>query len=297
MMQRVMTAALAVSLLCTIGAGAAGAQIRGSEHAVAAQTIDGTTITVEYSRPVARGRALFGDLVPYDVVWTPGANWATTLDVDKDIRVNGTDVRAGKYSLWMVPREGAPWRLSLDPEDEIFHFVKPDSSAEQIHIAADPEQGSHVEMLTWSFPAVTGDAAVLQFQWGETKVPFDVVVQPTKPVTLAAEDRALYVGTYDMKMLEGIGWPTTGQFEVFEEGDMLRGRLPFSIHPGDELVFDLVPAGRHRFSPALYRDGKLFNVEMGGTFEFDVTGERATAVRFRGIEGTVFGEGQPGNDR
>lgn len=292
MKRYLVTTALAAALWTVIGAVDVAAQIRGSEHAVVAQTVDGTTITIEYSRPVARGRALFGDLVPYGVVWTPGANWATTLDVDKDIRVNGTDVPAGKYSMWMVPRQGSAWRLSLDPDPEIFHFVKPDSSAEQIHITADPEQGSHVEMLTWSFPAVTGDAAVLQFQWGETQVPFDLVVQPTKPVALAAEERAIYIGTYDMKMLEGIGWPTTGQFEVFEEGDMLRGRLPFSIHPGDELTFDLVPAGRHRFSPALYRDGKLFNVEMGGTFEFDVAGERATAVRFRGIEGTVFGEGK-----
>lgn len=293
----VMRSAIAASLLSMIAAGGVAAQIRGSEHAVVAQTVDGTEITIEYSRPVARGRALFGELVPYGVVWTPGANWATTLDVNKDIRLNGVDVPAGKYSMWMLPRETGAWRLSLDADPEIFHFQKPDSSAEQIHIAADPEQGSHAEMLTWSFPAVTGDAAVLQFQWGDTKVPLDVVVQPTKPVTLAAEDRAIYIGTYDMEMLEGIGWPTTGQFEVFQEGGILRGRLPFPIHPGDELVFDLVPAGRHRFSPALYRDGKLFNVEQGGTFEFDVAGERATAVRFRGIEGTVFGEGQPAADK
>lgn len=293
MMHRVVTAALMAGSLCTIGAVGAAAQIRGSEHAVVAQTIDGTTVTIEYSRPVARGRTLFGDLVPYDVVWTPGANWATTLDVDKDIRLNGTDVPAGKYSMWMVPRQGGQWRLSLDPNPEIFHFQKPDSSAEQIHIAAAPQDGPHAETLTWSFPAVTGDAAKLQFQWGEVAVPVDVVVQPTKPVILAADERAIYVGTYDMQMLEGIGWPTTGQLEIFEEGEMLRGKLPFPIHPGDELVFDLVPAGRHRFSPALYRGGKLFNIEQGGTFEFDVSGERATAIRFRGIEGTVFGQGQP----
>lgn len=293
MMHRVVTAALMAGSLCTTGAGGAAAQIRGSEHAVVAQTIDGTTVTIEYSRPVARGRTLFGDLVPYDVVWTPGANWATTIDVDKDIRLNGTDVPAGKYSMWMVPRQGGQWRLSLDPNPEIFHFQKPDSSAEQIHIAAAPQDGPHAETLTWSFPAVTGDAAKLQFQWGEVAVPVDVVVQPTKPVILAADERAIYVGTYDMQMLEGIGWPTTGQLEIFEEGEMLRGKLPFPIHPGDELVFDLVPAGRHRFSPALYRGGKLFNIEQGGTFEFDVSGERATAIRFRGIEGTVFGQGQP----
>jgi hypothetical protein len=72
---------------------------------------------------------------------------------------------------------------------------------------------------------------------------------------------------------------------------MLRGRLPFPIHPGDELEFDLVPAGQNRFSPGLYRNGKLFNIEAGGTFEFDLTSDHASAVRLRGIEGTVFGQG------
>lgn len=265
------------------------AQIRGSEDAVVAQTVDGTTITVEYSRPAARGRMLFGDLVPFGVPWT-GANWATTLDVDKDIRLNGVDVPAGKYSVWMTPREGE-WGVFLDPNDELFHFQVPDSTAEQIHLAVAPKQGPHIEALTWSFPAVTGDATLLQMQWGDTAVPLEIVVQPTKPVQLAAEERAIFVGSYDMEMMEGLGWPTTGELDVFEEDGLLRGRLPFPIHPGDELVFDLVPAGTNRFSPALYRDDKLFNVEMGATFEFDVTDELASDVRLRGIEGTVFGEG------
>ncbi len=68
--------------------------------------------------------------------------------------------------------------------------------------------------------------------------------------------------------------------------------MPFPIHPGDALEFDLVPAGEDRFNAGLYRDGKLFNVEMGAALEFDFSGERASAVRLRGIEGTVFMEGK-----
>jgi hypothetical protein len=147
-------------------------------------------------------------------------------------------------------------------------------------------------MLTWTFPAVTGDAATLQFQWGKTAVPLQVVVQPTKPVVLAKDVRATYVGSYDLEMMEGMGWPSSGRLEIFEHNGMLRGRLPFPIHPGDEMEFDLLPAGQDRLSVGLYRDGKLFNVEMGATLEFDITDERATAVRMRGIEGTVFIEGK-----
>ncbi|MEP6509570.1 MAG: DUF2911 domain-containing protein, partial [Gemmatimonadales bacterium] len=59
------------------------AQVRASEIGVMSQMIDGTKITVEYSRPRSRGRdSLFGTkAVHWDEVWTPGANWATTFDV------------------------------------------------------------------------------------------------------------------------------------------------------------------------------------------------------------------------
>ena len=288
---RFLAAVCAATSLASLGsARAADAQIRASELGSVTQTVDGTTITVAYSRPAARGRNLFGTLVPHGVVWTPGANWATTFEADKDVRLNGVDVAAGKYSVWMIPREGS-WTLTLNPNAQLFHFQKPDSTAEQIHVAVRPERAPHVEVLTWSFPAIAGDGAVLAMNWGETRVPVNVVVQPTRPVTLAAEDRARYLGSYDLSIMDGIGWPTSARLEVFEAGDMLRGRLPFPFHEGDELVFDMVPAGRDRFSPGLYRDGKLFNVEPGGTFEFDVEGERAGQVRIRGIEGTVFGEG------
>ena len=52
--------------------------IKPSQHGSVSQQVAGTTITIEYDRPVARGRELFGALVPYDHVWCPGANDCTT---------------------------------------------------------------------------------------------------------------------------------------------------------------------------------------------------------------------------
>jgi hypothetical protein len=100
------------------------------------------------------------------------------------------------------------------------------------------------------------------------------------------------VGSYDMTIRQRPGWPASGRLDVFEANGLLRGRLPFSIHPGDELEFDLIPAGDDRFNAGLYRDGKLFNVEMGATLEFDASGDRATAVRLRTIDGTVVIDGK-----
>ena len=84
----------------------ASAQIRASEHATVTQRVSGTTITLEYDRPVARGRTIFGErgvVVKWGEVWTPGANWATTIDVDRDVKNDGRPLPKGKYSLWLTP--------------------------------------------------------------------------------------------------------------------------------------------------------------------------------------------------
>jgi hypothetical protein len=290
-MTRVHPALLAAAALGLALPAPAQSQIRGSERGSVSQTLDGTTITIDYARPVARGRELFGGIVPWNVVWTPGANWATTLEADKDIRLNGVQVPAGRYSVWMIPRPDE-WTLTLNPNPEIFHFLKPDSAADQIHVAVQPEESHHSEMLTWSFPQVRGDAAILAMSWGTTTVPAQVLVEPTKPVAIAAEERQVFLGSYDLAVLPLPGWETEATLTVTEKDGRLRGHLPFPIHPGDELEFDLVPAGLNRFSAGLYRDGKLFNVELGFTFDFEVMGEHASAVVMRGIEGTAFAEGK-----
>jgi len=116
-------AVLAVSLGA---APAVSAQIRASEPALVAQTIDGTKLTVEYSRPRARTRdSLFGRVVTWGEVWTPGANMATTLEVSKDVKVNGVALAKGKYSVWLVVRASGPWTAVFDPRSKLFHTQHP----------------------------------------------------------------------------------------------------------------------------------------------------------------------------
>ena len=69
-------------------------------------TIGGTTITVEYGRPLARGRTLLGNVIPYDRVWRTGANAATQLTTSAPITLAGLSLPAGSYTLWTVPRAG-----------------------------------------------------------------------------------------------------------------------------------------------------------------------------------------------
>src|SRR5271157_2325380 len=64
---------------------------------------DGKTITVDYSSPRAKGRKIFGGLVPYGQVWRSGANEATTFVPDASLTVGGKDVPAGNYTIFTIP--------------------------------------------------------------------------------------------------------------------------------------------------------------------------------------------------
>ena len=60
-------------------------------------------VTINYARPRARGRSpLFGKVVRWGDTWTPGANWATTLEVSREVRLDGHPIPKGKYSVWFV---------------------------------------------------------------------------------------------------------------------------------------------------------------------------------------------------
>lgn len=159
----------------------ASAQIRPSELASVAQTVDGTRMSIEYSRPRARGRSpLFGTrIVPWDETWTPGANYATTFQASKDVKINGKAVPKGTYSVWMVPRKDGDWTLVLDPRARLFHTVHPDSTADQIRLPVKVTQEPAIDPLTWSFPEVRDDGVIVSMQWGTYRVSFDVAVMPS----------------------------------------------------------------------------------------------------------------------
>ena len=64
---------------------------------------DGKTVTIDYSSPRAKGRKIFGDLVPFGKVWRAGANEATTFVTEAGASVGGKDVPAGNYTLFAIP--------------------------------------------------------------------------------------------------------------------------------------------------------------------------------------------------
>ncbi|NBC58833.1 MAG: DUF2911 domain-containing protein [Bacteroidetes bacterium] len=66
---------------------------------------DSLQIEVFYNRPYKKGRDIFGSLVPYGEVWRTGANEATTFKTNQDLIIDGSLLKAGKYTLWTIPNE------------------------------------------------------------------------------------------------------------------------------------------------------------------------------------------------
>lgn len=151
-----------------------------SQYGFVGQRLGPATISVEYRRPVARGREIFGNLVAYDEPWTPAADSAAVLTLSEDLELAGTPVNAGDYSLWFIPRAGGePWTVILSSADRVFHAPYPEGrDAHRIDIR--PGTAPHVETLQFSFPRVEGSQAILLFQWGETTLPI--------PLTLPGRD-------------------------------------------------------------------------------------------------------------
>ena len=154
-------AAVCVGLV--IGAPAPAQGFPASQRAVVVQTVAFTDVTVRYGRPVARGRRLFGDsaIVKWESVWNPGADSATYLTISRDVLMEGHAVKAGEYSLWVVPRDNAPWTLVLSRAAHVFHTPYPGAQADELRLAVTVERGAHMETLAVYFPVVRDRKSVV----------------------------------------------------------------------------------------------------------------------------------------
>jgi len=150
-------------------------KVAKSQPAIVGQRIANTDITITYSRPVARGRQLFGGIVPYDEVWDPGADQATSLAFSRDVQVNGHALRAGKYSLWVIPRTTA-WTVIFSNAADAYHTPYPGEAKDALRFDVTPRAGQHTETLTYDFPIVEGKDAELDMRWGTTVLPLSLKV-------------------------------------------------------------------------------------------------------------------------
>ena len=173
-MTRVRGMTMAVAALLVASAPAL-AQPRASQHGAVSQEVHTTSITLEYDRPVLRGRSIFGQLLDYDQLWTPGANRTTWIDFNRPVTVQGVEVPEGRYGLWTRPRENGPWQIILVEEWDTHHSYFPHESR-AIELESLPEEGTHMEVLAYYFPVVGPYSTTLRLHWGTMVVPLEIEV-------------------------------------------------------------------------------------------------------------------------
>lgn len=170
-MLRTVVASVALTALLALPVSAQ----KASQTATVSQEVNDTRISLGYDRPVARGRSLFGELIEWDVIWTPGANRATWIEFSLPVRVGDHEIEAGRYGLWMMPKEDGQWEITLVREWDTHHGMFP-FGQEVVTITVQAGEASRMEVLAFYFPEVGPYRTTLTMHWGITTVPLSIEV-------------------------------------------------------------------------------------------------------------------------
>jgi hypothetical protein len=173
---RWIAAASGAAVAVALAVSAAQAQRpRVSPHETHTFTVEGATITITYGRPSTRGRKIFGALVPYNVVWMPGADEATIFQTTAPLQLGDFKLQAGSYSLYTMPSE-KQWLLIINKRTGQFHTVYP-SRDDLVRLPMTAETlPTTVEQLTIAAVSRPQGGGAIQLEWDTARfsVPFTV---------------------------------------------------------------------------------------------------------------------------
>ena len=180
---------LFVSLIMTLvsfNSFGQGNQIRQSQKSSVTQYIGvDTQITINYSRPAVKGRVVWGNMVPYGLApadkysngksfpWRAGANENTTIEVNNEVKIGGSTLAAGKYSIHMIPSE-SDWIVIFNKNNNQWGSFSYDESADALRVTVTPVEAHFEEFLTYNFENITENSVVAFLHWEKLKVPFQI---------------------------------------------------------------------------------------------------------------------------
>ena len=197
---------------------------RPSQKASVMQTIGVTDVTITYSRPGVKGRAIWGEapttvptkgeatlddqnarlkgapIVPYGHVWRSGANEATTFVVTDDVLINGQKLPAGSYSLHTIPGRDE-WTIVFNSVANQWGSFNYDEKKDTLRVKAKPQMAADTqEWLLYSIPVVTPNSAQVVIRWEKVAVPFTVEVPNVEAVWRAKVDAAIAANPTDWRI-------------------------------------------------------------------------------------------------
>lgn len=140
-----------------------------SPKATLTQRVGLTDVSISYSRPSVKGRAIWGTLVPLDKPWRTGANAATTVTFSDDVTVEGQKLAAGTYSIVTIPGKDE-WTVIFNNDTKLWWETEYDAAKDALRVKAKPQAVGMVETFHIGFPSVGATKAVMAIEWEKVSV-------------------------------------------------------------------------------------------------------------------------------
>jgi hypothetical protein len=154
---------------------------RDSQHAKIIQRVGITDITINYHRPLVKGRKVWGGLVPYGQVWRAGANENTTIEFSDPVTVEGKTLARGIYGLHMLPTEN-DWTIIFSRTATAWGSFTYKESEDALRVTVKPHAADSEEALAYEVDDVTPTSAIIALRWEKLAVPFKVEVNTNEIV-------------------------------------------------------------------------------------------------------------------
>ena len=185
-----------------------------SQGAKLTQTIGITDVTINYHRPLANGRKVWGGLVPYGDVWRAGANQNTTITFANDVTIEGKPLPAGTYGLHMIPTEG-DWTVIFSKQHDAWGSFSYKESEDALRVTVKPQPADFHNALSYDFDQLKPDSAIVVMSWDKLAVPFKVAVKVNQVVEASLQNqlRGLSQYTWD-------GWDDAATYMVDNKIDL-----------------------------------------------------------------------------
>lgn len=138
-----------------------------------AQIVGNTLVEIEYERPSARKRQIFGGLVPWNEVWRTGAGNCTKITLDKDVKIGGQKVSAGKYSIFTIPNS-REWIVIINKDTSLYGSYDYDFKNDVARFVVISSASSRFyETLTIDIE-LNEHNAKMYISWANTQISFDI---------------------------------------------------------------------------------------------------------------------------
>lgn len=148
-----------------------------SPHTFAMALVDGAHIHIDYSAPSVRGRIIFGGLLPFDEVWQSGAHNATWFETNKDLLIQDSLLKAGRYGFFTIPTE-KEWTLIFNSNWEQHGKDEYDPKEDVLRVKVTPEiQEQPTEKLTYQVKQTGSKEATISLSWDSLLIRFKALVQ------------------------------------------------------------------------------------------------------------------------